>query len=336
MAHAHELPKGIRWRGGKYYVDVSVSGTRKTRTCPTLEQALLTREELRSQLRSGKNPSSPTGSDTWTLQKAYDVTRTTRWKGAKAERSANLNAQRALEFFGKDTLLDDISVSWLDEYVTWLQARGNSNGGVNRKLAALSVMFTTALDREGCSKKPRMPRQKEGMGRIRWLTDVEERKALALLHQWGDDDMHDVFITLVDTGMRLGELWSLEERDLNGKVLTIWKNKTDLPRSVPMTTRVKEILDRRVEQSSDGRLFPYSGEWIRTRWTRLRTNMGMSDDPQFVPHMLRHTFASRLVQKGATIPVVQQLMGHKTISMTMRYAHLAPANLSDAINLLEN
>lgn len=58
--------------------------------------------------------------------------------------------------------------------------------------------------------------------------------------------------------------------------------------------------------------------------------MRLSFDAQFTPHCLRHTCASRLVQSGVGIRVVQEWLGHKTIQMTMRYAHLSPTSLHEA------
>jgi len=247
-----------------------------------------------------------------------------------------MNAQRAIEFFGADALLDDIDPEWLDRYVEWLVKRGNSNGGINRKLAALSTMYTVAMDRGGAVRRPKMPRQKEGQGRVRWLTDEEEQKMSAYLIQWGDFETLQVVRVLLDTGLRLGELWSLEARDLQGTRFTVWVNKADHPRTLPMTERVQKIMEARLRVTEPGhKLFPYDNAWLRQKWLRLRSVMGMDEDPQFVPHMLRHTCASRLAQRGATIPVLQQWLGHKTITMTMRYAHLAPAHLEDAARLLE-
>lgn len=330
-----KLPKGIRFRGNKFYIDVTVAGKRVTRTAASLEDALIKQAELKKALIMGKPLKVASDCEAWTLQKAHEVAKNTRWKGTKAERSANLNAQRALDFFGKHTLLNDITGEWLDAFVEHLQKRGNSNGGVNRKLAALSMLFTVAVDRGGAIKRPKLPRQKEGGGRIRWLEASEEETMLNLLTQWGDEDMKDVVQVLVDTGLRVGELFALQERDIRDGRIYVWENKTDHPRAIPMTTRVKEIVERRSVKEPINKLFPYSPAWIRTKWTRLRTVMKLSDDPQFVPHMLRHTFASRLVQRGATIPVVQQLMGHRCIQVTMRYAHLAPSNGVEAIQLLE-
>ena len=59
--------------------------------------------------------------------------------------------------------------------------------------------------------------------------------------------------------------------------------------------------------------------------------MGLMGDRHFVPYVCRHTCASRMVQRGVALPVVMEWMGHKAMQMTMRYAHLAPANLQAAV-----
>ena len=63
--------------------------------------------------------------------------------------------------------------------------------------------------------------------------------------------------------------------------------------------------------------------------------VGLGDDKDVVPHILRHTCASRLVQGGIDIRRVQMWLGHQTLSMTMRYAHLASHDLEMCIPVLE-
>jgi integrase len=109
--------------------------------------------------------------------------------------------------------------------------------------------------------------------------------------------------------------------------------KNNKPRSVPMTGRVKDIFKRRVV-SHKPKPFPYTNDWLGDLWDRAKFKMGLKDDPQFVPYALRHTCASRLVQRGINLRVVQEWMGHKTITVTMRYAHLTPTNLLEAVKVL--
>ncbi|WP_279626800.1 site-specific integrase [Stappia indica] len=74
---------------------------------------------------------------------------------------------------------------------------------------------------------------------------------------------------------------------------------------------------------------------LRGHWMKARKRAGLADGKHVVPHILRHTCASRLVQGKVDLRLVQEWMGHKTMQMTMRYAHLAPMDLEACLPALE-
>ena len=83
---------------------------------------------------------------------------------------------------------------------------------------------------------------------------------------------------LVDTGLRNSELWRMEARDVDLKenMLRIWKNKADLPRAIPMTSRVREIIEIRTKKFPSGRLFPKANnDWFLKTWIRARNILGL-------------------------------------------------------------
>jgi integrase len=334
------LPKGIRLRGGKFHVDVSKHGAgRHTGTFDTIEAAALKQAEWKAAISKGATISAAVSPKRggWTVGEAVIKTFAVAWAGSKSERVLRHMANRVLDYWGKTRPLDTIKTPELDEWVEKLKASGLSDATINRNLAFVSKLFTVAIPRGGATAKPKFPRRKEYNGRIRFLSDGEERRILDLLVQWGDDESHDAVVVLLDTGLRTGELMRLEARDvdLNNNAVTAWGTKNDLSRTIPLTVRARAILAARAEQHTSGRLFP-SGYWkLRLAWDRARSHMGLAEDEQFVLHTLRHTFCSRLVQRGVSITVVKQLAGHKTIAITMRYAHLAPGDLAKAIERLE-
>ena len=73
----------------------------------------------------------------------------------------------------------------------------------------------------------------------------------------------------------------------------------------------------------------------RAIWNDAKAEIGLGSDPQVVPHILRHTCASRLVQGGIDLRRVQTWLGHQTLHMTMRYAHLATTDLDKCVMVLE-
>jgi integrase len=329
---------GIRQRGDGWLVDVTVKGERRTVTCATRDEAKQAEVTLRADIVRGVDSrSGPRASASQkTLQDAYNAAARV-WKGTRGEKVALINAESALKHFGRKYLLTDLTTELVTKYVEFLEDSGKASATVNRKIAALSKMMTIAEENGWIERRPQFTRKREGQGRVRWLSPQEEATALDLLTQWGRVDHRDALIVLVDTGLRLGELWRVAARDIdtNQGLLAVWQNKSDLPRSVPMTTRVREIIVTRMGIHPSGPLFPFHNGWFRGTWDRLRTTMKLDDDEQFVPHVLRHTCASRLVQRGVGIPLVQQWLGHRTIQITMRYSHLAPVHLLEAAKVLE-
>ena len=331
----NNLPRGIRRVKGKYMWDVTYQGMRRTGTCNCLNEALSSRHNMLEQMKTlDKNSATLTFQDL--LKKVQK-----KWEGTRSLRTSKINALEVVKFFGKETPVESVSYDDIEEFKSFLKQKGNSNATINRKLAALSKMLTIALDGEYLLRKPKIERLPEYEGRIRFITINEERKILTLLRQWGKIDHAEAVQVLLDTGMRTSELWKLKERDVALNLLgkgqvTLWDTKNGKNRVVPMTSRVREILRGRMQNNPERLLFPYSNDWMIHVWNRVKHAMSMDQDREFVPHCLRHTFASRLVQRHADLLPVQKLMGHSSLKVTMRYAHLIPISLISAIDKLEN
>lgn len=328
-----DLPKGIRHhKSGGFIVDFTRNGKRKTKVFRTLDAAVKGRIEL---LEASKD--DPPARAGWTLNDAYRRTHTLCWQGTGGEQAATINARTALAFFGPDTLVKAITPERVGDYLSHLMQSGLSGSTINRKLSALSRCLRTAQEHGKLEVLPKMPKRREGEHRIRFLSEAEEKRLFEAIEKLGYGQvMQDVVMCLLYTGFRLGELWRLEVRDidLQNWTLTTWKTKSHRARTIPIVEKIRPIIVRRCEEVREGRLFPYDNMWIRTRWDRVRQLMGLSDDEQFVPHMLRHTCATRLARRGNGMPVVKEWMGHASIQTTMRYAHFAPSDLTNAAQTL--
>ena len=339
------LPRGIRQRtSGRFIIDLTVNGERKTATTDTVEEAIAKRAEM---LAEGQGQATSTAkgnaskNSAWTLQDAFERTLAQVWTGLSSEKTARINSKAALNFFGADTPVASITPDDIDRYVTALITGGDADGTVNRKMSVLSRMFRTAHERGQLDHIPKLPRRKEKQGRIRFLSAKEETTVLALFLHIDKADHWDATVILIDTGFRTGELWRVtaEHIDFNRGTygtITLWRTKNGKARTIPMTHRVLEIVSRRAHQHPSGPLFPEGGkDWYRKGWDRVRLLMDKEDDAEFVPHALRHTCCSRLVQRGVPLPHVQKWMGHNSIQTTMRYAHLMPHDLFAAVAVLE-
>ncbi|MEG2173354.1 MAG: site-specific integrase [Desulfovibrionaceae bacterium] len=235
--------------------------------------------------------------------------------------------------------MKDITLDSIDAYVEHLLNIGNSGSTVNRKLSCLSRILRTAFERDKIKTLPKMPRRREGTHRVRFLSIDEEEKLLAAVEHLGYIAHKEAISMLIYTGFRCSELWRLERRDvdLEHQTLTAWKTKNSHPRTIPIVETILPIIKRRIEATTneDDRLFPEgSNPWLRNLWEKVRLHLGKDDDPQFVPHMLRHTCATRLSQRGASMMIIKEWMGHSDISTTARYTHFAPKDLRNAAQLL--
>lgn len=225
------------------------------------------------------------------------------------------------------------SQEMLDELIGKLRKRGNSNATINRKMAALSKLLRKANKMGDVHSLPEFKRQKESAGRIRFLDHDEESALFSQIRS--HSELYARFcIFLVDTGARLSEGLDLRWGDLTDTRATFWVTKSGRSRSVPLTRRAALAItasDRR----KPGPFSDIDQQRFRTAWHQAKEVVGLGDDKDVVPHILRHTCASRLVQGGIDIRRVQMWLGHQTLSMTMRYAHLASHDLEMCIPVLE-
>ncbi|MGA2744968.1 MAG: site-specific integrase [Candidatus Sulfotelmatobacter sp.] len=155
-------------------------------------------------------------------------------------------------------------------------------------------------------------------------------------------DVHDVHVLLCPAlltefnGMKYAYSHTITR--LARKLITIPKSKNGNTRHIPLNSVALasfQVLFKR--SSGEGRVFvsihaePLKG--YKHWFDRAAKEAGVTD---FTWYCLRHTFASRLVMHGVDLRTVAELMGHKTIQMTMRYAHLAPAHKQAAVECLTN
>lgn len=225
------------------------------------------------------------------------------------------------------------SEEMLDDLVGKLRKRGNSNATINRKIAALRKLLRKAQKMGDLVSLPEFKRQKEKAGRIRFLEPNEEELIFSELRAMSAA-YYRLSVFLVDTGARLNEGLGLRWNDVSSRRATFWVTKSGRSRSVPLTKRASEAVfggDRRLS----GPFADITEYKYRAAWNMVKEHIGLGADKDVVPHVLRHTCASRLVQGGIDIRRVQMWLGHQTLSMTMRYAHLASHDLDMCVPVLE-
>jgi len=199
----------------------------------------------------------------------------------------------------------------------------------------LSLVFSLANRNGKVSVNPaRLVRlRKENNGRVRFLSDGEEARLRAEIRAHHPEREPDLDLAL-HTGMRWSEQYGLrwQDVDLTLGILTIPRSKHGESRHVPINSVARSaMLLLMKRQDASGLVCQPVQRKDRDWFPSVVEQVNISD---FRWHDLRHTFASRLVMAGVDIRTVQELMGHKTIAMTVRYSHLAPGHQQEAVERL--
>lgn len=210
---------------------------------------------------------------------------------------------------------------------------------VNRYLAVLSHALNVAVHEWGwleASPLRRVRHLREPQGRVRWLDDAERQRLLAACTQSPNRLLLPVVVLALATGARKQELLGLTWREVDvrrARVLLL-VTKTGERRSVPLTGRALTELQTlaKVRRLDTALVFPRrDGKApidIRHAWQQAVRQAGLTD---FRFHDLRHCCASYLAMHGASLVDIAEVLGHKTLQMVKRYAHLTAAHTAQVV-----
>lgn len=223
-------------------------------------------------------------------------------------------------------------------------ARGLSPKTVNNQLTVLRRMFVIAKRWELVDSMPNIHWLKAPKPEFDFL-DFEEARRLV---DGADGDWAAMATIGLKCGLRLGELLALrwEDVDLKAGRLVVRRavargvvgtTKSGRSREVPLSTEALRMLKAHRHLRGELVFCASNGKMLtknQCRWPLWRAcrRAGLR---RIGWHVLRHTFASHLVMRGVPLKAIHELLGHATIEMTMRYAHLSPDVRRDAVNLLD-
>lgn len=317
-----KLPKGIRLRSGKYYWSKQIEGHRFYGSEKDLVSAITAMDKADEQEEHPKI--TLLDAINQILENMEGTTAITTQKCAASR------YKKLLTYFSKDTLLRNITTKDIDVFIKQLVTEKHPASYINIMLMSLSKLYTVGKDYGWIENKPVFHWVKNPNRKIRFLTVEEEHQLLSQL----DQPYKDVITILIDTGMRVRELLSVtkENVDIPNKKITLWKTKTNSTRTIPMTDRVCQLIQARMPE-----LFSHvKYVTLQYHFNCARKAIHLENDDSFTIHTCRHTCASRLIQHGVAVPVIQRWLGHSNISTTMRYAHLTDDALKGAVNILNH
>jgi len=248
------------------------------------------------------------------------------------------------EHFGEDTRLANIRYVDLETYRNHVREKPTRHGtlrataSVNREIACLRHVFSKAVEWEMIEQNPFTKGKalvvKANNKRFRYLTEDEIQR---LLDNCVNDYTNDIVTAVLNSGMRRQEVLSLKWNQIRNGFIYLTKTKTDESRQIPINDDLAELFKdiRKRNQlkfeyvfcDSKGRPFKQI-----TRSFHASLKKAGIDDFRF--HDLRHTFASHFVMRKGSLKDLQELLGHKALTMTMRYAHLSQEHKKKAVNLL--
>lgn len=259
---------------------------------------------------------------------------------AKANKRSWLRDKQMLEhlqgFFGENRQLSDIFAGDIENYK--LRRRTSVSGStVNRELALLKRMFNLAATWElfqGANPVRQVKFFRELNTGLRVLSEEEELKFLRNATPY----IQDVARFALNTGMRIGEIFSLRwsQVDMEKRIISAFGHKTGKVREVPINLETLKVLEAWSANKRNEFVFynPETGKPfvdLKGGFALACKRAGITDVSW---HTLRHTFASRLVNRGVGIVTVKELLGHSTITVTMRYTHTNLENKRAAVQTL--
>lgn len=209
----------------------------------------------------------------------------------------------------------------------------------NRYMTILSHVFAVAVNEwELLESHPmkKLAKLKEPRGRVRFLDDKERAKLLDACKESKHTGLYTIVVLALSTGARRGEITNLRWKDVDfkRKVITLHETKNGERRVLPLTGHALECMQKhqKIRRIDTDFVFPSTDPAQVTNlqfyWYQALKKAGITD---FRFHDLRHSAASYLAMNGASLAEIAEVLGHKTLQMVKRYAHLSEAHTSKVV-----
>jgi len=214
------------------------------------------------------------------------------------------------------------------------------NSTVNRYTTALGNAFTVAMNEwEWIHENPmrKISKLSEPRGRVRFLDDEERERLLEACQASTNLQLHMLVVLALSTGARHGELINLRWSDVDWqrRVITLHNTKNKERRLLPLVHYALQLMEEhnKVRNIASDLVFPSPSHpmksWdSRSAWLSVLKKTDIQD---FRFHDLRHSAASYLAMNGASLAEIAEVLGHKTLQMVKRYAHLSEAHTAKVV-----
>jgi len=219
-----------------------------------------------------------------------------------------------------------------------------SGSTVNRYLAAMSSAFGVAASEwQWVKENPfsRVRREKESNGRTRFLSPDERTALLNACKDSHNSSLYVITVLALSTGMRQSELMSLtwQQIDFERRTITLFKTKNGDIRVVPLVGIAASLLNEngKVRDLMNPHVFPgphqSQANFPRVAWNKALVAAKVKE---FRFHDCRHSAASELAMNGASLHEIAAVLGHKTLAMVQRYAHLSEQHTTSVVERMNH
>lgn len=243
-----------------------------------------------------------------------------------------------LAWAGSDKQLSAFTLQDLQSYQAH-RISLNKRSSVNRGFQVLKTFFKLSVEWGYLEESPaaKVKKFRETQGKRMFLEPADQVKLLDACQE----PFRQLVLVALRTGMRRGELLGLRKRDVDfsRSHLTLTETKTDTSRHIPLLPEIRETLQALAGDLADDALLfrtrtgvPYSLPGVESNFIRARRRAGLTS-VRF--HDLRHSYASDCLAAGIPLSIIQRWLGHRSISTTERYLHLADRQVQEAMQTLD-
>ncbi len=333
MARKDGKDRGVQFKNDSWWARYYVDGKEVREKCDNKTQAKAIYAKRLVEIREGRYfPKSktikPTFKDLTGDYMAYADLHHKR-KGDDLPRM-----QTWLDAFGS-TIAEDVKPSQVEQIMARLKEEGLEPATIARRLVVLKAVYNRAFRESRIEKNPvaRVRPLKFDNRIVRYLTPEQEERLFDSL----PERLHPIVTVALHTGCRQGELLRLiwGDVDFGSGTFLVREAKSGESRRVMMNSEVQTVLiGLSGRENPRGPVFANAlgkqmdGGGLRKEFIIAVKKAGFEP---FRFHDLRHTFASRLAMNGANDRTLQTLLGHKSQTMILRYAHLGPTHLWNAV-----
>jgi integrase len=240
-------------------------------------------------------------------------------------------------YFGEKTLASKITPKRIEDFKSFMSEK-YSNAYVNRYLACIKTIFNIGIKNELIKTTPMkaVKMMKEDNHKIRYLTADEEARLFKEL----PEHLKPIVICALQTGLRKSNIlqlrWELVDLEFRFIEVLAQQNKGHKIIKIPISDKLLETLESLPRNSEYVFANPDTGKPYRDISEGFKNACDRANIENFRFHDLRHTVATRLVEKGIDLRVVQEIMAHSTIVTTQRYMHPTPKRKLEAISVLNS